>query len=314
MDKTPLVIIGSGPAGLSAAIYTARAGIDTLVLGCAPKVSGDYDIDNYFGFPETISGEDLLERGRKQAARFGAQISCERVLNVHLENNAPMGGIGASPEPKFRITTEDREIEACGLILATGVSRIRPGIENLDDYDGKGVSYCVSCDGFFFRDRKVLVVGEAIFAANQALELLNYTPNVTVITQGKEPAMTPEFRERLADAGIPVLTKRIKRIEGDPAMERVVFDDEEEMTAEGLFVAIGEASSLDFAYTLGLERSGVFIVADHDQKTNVPGVFAAGDCVGRFLQIAVAVGEGARAGRSAIEHVKKTCRKKAKTE
>ena len=293
MEKVDILIIGQGPAGLSSAIYTARAGMITLILGCAPKVAGDYEIDNYFGFTETITGKELIERGRAQAAKFGADIRCDRVLAIHQNET------GA-----FVAKTEDVEIEATSLILATGVSRIRPGISNLGDYEGKGVSYCVSCDGFFMRAKPVVVIGEGNFAANQALELLQYTPNVKVCTQGKEPSISEEFLYRLEENHIPVLKDKITTLAGENGLERVVFESGEAINAQGLFVAIGQASSNDFAYSLGLMRNGQFIETDREQRTNVPGVFAAGDCVGRFLQISVAVGEGALAGRAAINHVK----------
>lgn len=295
----PLVIIGSGPAGLSAAIYTSRAGLDTIVFGTKPKVAGDYEIDNYFGFEQTISGSELLTRGRAQAERFGTKISNEKVLSVH----------STGPD-KFHVKTESAEFDACAIILATGVGRVRPGISNLSQYEGKGVSYCVSCDGFFYKGRKVIVLGEGIYAANQALELLAYTPDVTIVTQGKPVTMTEPFIKRLEAAGIPVLEMKIDSLSGSPALSSVAFADGTTRDAEGLFIAMGEASSLDFAYTLGLERSGVFLVADKEQKTNIPGIFAAGDCTGGFLQIAVAVGDGATAARSAISFVKENCKNK----
>lgn len=299
MERHQLAIIGAGPAGLSAGIYTSRAGMQTLILGCDPKVAGDYEIDNYFGFEETISGRDLIARGRRQAERFGAALRCERVLAVH-HNDDNTG---------FHIKTEKGEVDACAVILATGVSRVRPGIKNIDNYEGKGVSYCVSCDGFFYRGKRVAVVGEGIFAANQALELSTYTQDVRIVTQGKAPKMTPEFLERLEHAGIEILERKITTLEGGSALERVVFADNEVLELDGIFVAMGEASSLDFAYSLGLEHSGVFLVADEEHRTNIPGVFAAGDCLGGFLQISVAVGEGAKAARSAIAYVKETCGK-----
>jgi thioredoxin reductase (NADPH) len=293
MKKVQCLVIGSGPAGLSAAIYTARAGMETLVAGCEPKIAGDYDIDNYFGFPETISGRELIERGVRQAQRFGAQIACERVLGLHITEN---GG--------FHCTTDKEEVEAEAVIIAAGVNRVRPGIANIGDYDGKGVSYCVSCDGFFYRGRPVVVIGEGNYAANQALELTNFTSAVTVYTQGKEPAMDERFAASLAAAGIPVSTGKIVRLTGQPAMAGATLEDGTEIAADGLFVAMGQASALDFAKTLGVATRGAFIEADHEQKTNVPGVFAAGDCVGHFMQISVAVGEGAKAARAAIAHVK----------
>lgn len=297
MNNTPLAIIGTGPAGLSAGIYTARAGIDTLIFGSAPKVAGDYEIDNYFGFSETVSGKNLIEQGRLQAQRFGAQLVEEKVLGLH---HGDSGG--------FHIKTDKNDYHACAIILATGVSRIRPGISNLNDYEGKGVSYCVSCDGFFYRGRAVVVLGEGIYAANQALELLTYTPHVSIVTQGKPLTMTDAFRERLAANNIPVLENKVTSLSGEPALTTLHIEDGTTLEAEGLFIAMGEASSLDFAYTLGVERNGVFLVADAEQKTNIEGVFAAGDCTGGFLQISVAVGEGAKAAKSAIAHVKNICK------
>jgi len=293
MEKTQCLIIGSGPAGLSAAIYTARADVDTLVLGCDPKVAGDYEIDNYFGFEESISGRDLMDRGRRQAARFGAEIRCETVLGVHF----------GDPQ-RFAVKTAQGEYLASALVLATGVSRNRPKFAGLADYEGKGVSYCVSCDGYFCRNKRVVVAGEGIFAANQALELLTYTPNVTICTLGKEPTIPAEFLARLKAAGINILTDAITGLNGERGLSSITLGNGKTLEAEALFIAQGEASSTDFAYTLGVTRKGVFLEVDSAMHTNVPGVFAAGDCTGGFLQIAVAVGEGALAGRGVISWLK----------
>lgn len=299
MDRFDILIIGQGPAGLSAAIYAGRAGMRTLLLGCDPKVAGDYIIDNYFGFPEPITGKELIARGVSQAERFGVDMRCERVLGVHAE------------EERYVVRTEAGEIAAAALILATGVSRVRPGIANIADYEGKGVSYCVSCDGFFYRDKTVAVLGEGIFAANQALELLQYTPHVTIYTQGKSLEMTPAFTGMLDEAGIAISKEKIVSLEGEGELVAVVYSDQKKVPMDGLYIAMGQASASDFAYSLGLVRNGEFIEVDDRQQTNLPGVFAAGDCVGRFLQISVAVGEGALAARAAIGHAKKV--RKAET-
>ncbi len=298
MDNPDIAIIGQGPAGLSAAIYTARAGLKTMVLGCDPKVAGNYNIDNYFGFPDSITGKDLIELGCKHARKFGAELRCQRVLSVYQKT-----------EGVFTVKTDKSEISARALILATGVSRIRPGIKNISEYEGRGVSYCVSCDGFFYKNKKVLVLGEGIFAANQALELKNYTPHVAIFTQGKKKKISEDYQALLKKDGISVLPGKIVELKGDGFLEKAVFDDGKIIDADGIFLAMGEASSLDFAYSLGITTRGVFIDADHEQRTNIPGVFAAGDCVGRFLQISVAVGEGAIAGHSAISYLKETVTK-----
>jgi thioredoxin reductase (NADPH) len=298
MEETQCLIIGGGPAGLSAAIYTSRAGMDTLVIGCDPKVAGDYEIDNYFGFETTITGKELIERGHRQASRFGTEIRCEKVLGVHHGDN---GG--------FHIKTDHGEYHACAVILATGVSRARPKIPGIGDYEGKGVSYCVSCDGYFYRGKPVVVAGEGVFAANQALELTNFTPDVTICTLGKTPTIPAEFQERLKSLGVRIVTENITALSGSPGLESITFSESGEHLAQGLFIALGEASSTDFAYTLGVARNGNFIEVDTEMKTNIDGVFAAGDCTGGFLQIAVAVGEGALAGKSAITWLKAQCPK-----
>lgn len=300
MEKTELLIIGQGPAGLSAAIYAARGGVKTIVAGLKPKIDDDYDIDNYFGFPEGVKGHELMALGRKQAERFGAEIRHTRVLGIHFGDD---GG--------YVVKTEEGEIGATAIILATGVSRVKPGVKNIDTYDGKGVSYCVSCDGFFYKDKPVAVLGEAVYAANQALELLTYTKDVKILTNGKEPQISDEYLARLQEAGIEIVTKKIEDLAGEGGLERVLFDDGSELDRYGVFVALGEASSTDFARSMGVELDGSKVVVDADHATNLPGIYAAGDCVGRFLQIAVAVGEGALAAKNAMTYVKKKRREDA---
>lgn len=300
METTELCIVGSGPAGISAAIYAARASVRCLLLGGTPKFAADYEIDNYFGFPETISGRELRDRGLAQAARFGVRHVEELAVGLHVLENG-----------HFEVVTPARRITACSLILATGVARSKPNVPGLSDFEGKGVSWCVTCDGFFVRQKPVAVLGEGDYAASQALELLTYTPHVTLLLGGKAPAMGEAYRTRLAEAGIPVLPGPVERLEGGAGLERAVLKDGQVLDIHGLFVAVGEASSGDFAQALGLTRSGNYIQVDREQQTNVPGVFAAGDCTGGFLQISVAVGEGAIAARSAIAYVRKHCRPQA---
>lgn len=298
MKEVQLLIIGQGPAGLSAAIYASRAGIDTMVVGLAPKIDGDYAIDNYFGFAETVNAADLMTAGRAQAERFGTEIVTERVLTIHMEEDMT-----------YKVKTESGHVKACAIIIAAGVSKTRSGIKNEDEYDGKGVSHCVSCDGFFYRGRQVMALGEGVYAANQALELTSYTEKVALCTQGKDPEFGDDLKVKLDEANIPIIVKKIETLEGDNGLERVRFADGETFDTEGLFIAMGEAGSTDFAYTLGLERNGHYLVANEKQETNLPGIYAAGDCVGRFLQIAVAVGEGAIAARQAIKYAKEKCPK-----
>lgn len=297
MKESEVIIIGQGPAGLSAGIYTSRAGIKTAILGCEPKIAGDYDIDNYFGFSTTISGKELIQRGMEQAVRFGATIDCDRVIGIHFDESG-----------KYLIKTEKEEYLTCAVIMATGVSRKKPRIPDIDKYEGKGISYCVSCDGFFFKGKKVIVAGEGLYAANQALELSNYTPHVSICTLGAESRITDEFMKQLSSVHIDVIEKGISALHGEGNLEKVTFFDGNEIDISGIFIALGDASSVDFAKSLGIITEGSFIQVDREMRTNAPGIFAAGDCTGGFLQISVAVGEGAVAGRSAIEYVRNICR------
>jgi len=297
MKESEVIIIGQGPAGLSAGIYTSRAGINTAILGCEPKIAGDYDIDNYFGFPETVSGKELVERGMKQVQKFGASINCDRVIGIHFDDSG-----------KYIVKTENDEYRTCAVILATGVSRKKPRIPDIDKYEGKGISYCVSCDGFFFKGKNVIVAGEGLYAANQALELVNYTPHVSLCTLGAKSTITGEYMKQLSTLGIKVMETGISSLHGGMNLDKVTFTDGTEMDVSGIFIALGDASSVDFAKSLGVITEGNFIQVDREMKTNAPGIFAAGDCTGGFMQISVAVGEGAVAGRSAIEYVRNTCR------
>lgn len=300
MKKTELLIIGQGPAGLSAAIYSSRGGVKTTVVGLKPKIDGDYDIDNYFGFPDGITGTELMERGRTQALRFGTEIREDRVLGIHFADDG-----------SYVVKTEKGDIGAMAVLLATGVSRVKPNVKSIDDYDGKGVSYCVSCDGFFYKDKPVAVLGEAIYAANQALELLTYTKDVKILTNGKEPKISDEFMAKLKEADIEIITQKIDDLAGEGGLERVIFEDESTLDLYGIFVALGEASSSDFARSMGVELDKSKVVVDETHATNLPGIYAAGDCVGRFLQISVAVGEGALAAKSAMTYVKKKRREES---
>lgn len=153
-----------------------------------------------------------------------------------------------------------------------------------------------------------MVIGEGNYAANQALELMHYSNMVQICSMGKNFDMNAEFMKQITFSGIPLIENNISTLKGDSHLTHVVFNSGEQTEVDGLFVATGDASSVDFARGLGILTNGNFIEVDNQQKTNVPGIFAAGDCVGGFLQISVAVGEGARAAKSAIDYVKNICR------
>ena len=277
-----VIILGCGPAGVSAALYTARAGLDTLILGKAGGSLLKTDkIENYYGFPEPVSGRELLENGAAQARRVGAKI---------VEDEA----VGITFDGQFAVNTASETYHSPFAVLATGSQRKSPGLTGLPDFEGRGVSYCAVCDGFFYRGKNVAVLGAGDYALHEAKELLPLAAKVTILTDGAEPAA--DFPSELT-----VETKKLEALFGGDLLRGVRFADGTELAVEGVFVALGVAGSVDFARKLGVETNGSSIVVDEHRQTNVPGLYAAGDCTGGLLQISKAVCDGAVAGTSVVK-------------
>lgn len=278
-----ILIVGGGPAGLSAAIYAARAGIQTTVLY---KDGGALDktdkIENYFGFADVISGPELLARGRAQAARLGAQLTQAEVTGVEYA------------EKGFSVKTTAGSYAADAVILATGAPRATPRIAGVRELEGRGVSYCAICDAFFYRGKAVAVLGEGEYALEEARTLLPVVGSVTLLTDGAPaPDGLPE--------GLRVDERPVTAIEGEDKVARVAFQSGDPLAVEGVFIAYGTAGSSDFARKLGAQLDGNKIQAGEGGATAVPGLFAAGDCTGGLLQVAKAVSDGAQAAMSAIK-------------
>lgn len=275
-----VIIIGRGPAGLSAAIYTARAGLETLDAGpMGGALMKTERIENYFGFPEPVSGKKLLENGAAQAARLGVKFADEEAVGISY-------GSGFSVS-----VASGKTYEAPFLILATGTSRKAPQIVGLKEFEGRGVSYCAICDAFFYRKKEVAVLGSGDYALHEAQALLQTAAKVTVLTNGENP--TASFPPQ-----INVVTKKIGSLYGDGTLKGIKFQDGSELPAAGAFVAVGVAGSTDLARKVGVETKGNVIVTDQNMRTNVPGLYAAGDCTGGLLQVSKAVCDGAVAGVS----------------
>jgi Thioredoxin reductase len=280
-----IIILGNGPAGISSAAYTARAGLDTMVIGRdSGALSKAGEIENYYGFPTPISGEQLVRNGIDQAERLGVSIVSDEVL-------------GISYDGEFTVQSKQGAYKAPCVILATGASRKSPRIEGLSKFEGKGVSYCAVCDAFFYRGKAVAVLGDGDYALHEAAELLPVVGSVTVLTNGREPSA--EFPEQIS-----VNKKEIEALRGDSVLESIAFRDGSTQPLSGVFVALGVASSSDFARTMGAETENGRIVVNDRMQTNIPGLYAAGDCTGGMYQISKAVYDGARAATSAIQYLR----------
>ncbi|MDO5014795.1 MAG: NAD(P)/FAD-dependent oxidoreductase [Clostridia bacterium] len=281
-----VIVIGAGPAGITSAIYLHRAGIETLVLhnGIGGLEKAD-KIENYYGFETAISGQDLFENGIKQAENIGIKVIKSQVYAIAYNE-------------QFEITTEDETYKSDAVIMANGISRNKPAIENLSKYEGAGVSYCATCDGFFYKDLNVGVLGNSEYTLHEAQELLPIAKNVTIFTNGKDL--------EVEDETFTVNNKKIKSLSGKFNLENIEFEDGEKIDIDGLFIAAGVASGTDLAKKIGVltdDKGGVIV--DDERKTNVPGIFAAGDCTRGLLQVSKAVYDGAVAAKSAIAFLRK---------
>ena len=287
------IIIGKGPAGLQAAIYLARTRLDTLVVGHGDgSLAKAAKVVNYFGFAEPIDGLSLLRDGEAQARALGARIVKGQAVGVTYVE----GG--------FCIQLPGESFAARAVLIATGACRERPPVKGIDEYEGKGVSFCAVCDAAFYKGRKVGVLGYADYALQEAMELAEAGAEATIFTNGKEMKAS-EGQKGLVER-FRVEPGRIAELAGENGRLRgVLMEDGASYALDGLFVAYGVAGSADFAKKLGLEaRKDGSIAVDGRQGTNVPGIFAAGDCTGIFMQVAVAAGQGALAARSIIEYCK----------
>ncbi len=295
-----IVIIGQGPAGISSAIYTARAGIKTTVVangtGALTKAS---KIENYYGFPEAITGMDLIERGIAQAKNLGVEFINEEVLGVEV--------MGSDGPKNFAVKTTNGFIDTDSVILATGTSRNTPKIQGIRKLDGKGVSYCAICDAFFYKGKDVAVLGSGDYALNEAKELIPLASSVSILTNGDD--ITANFPDSVKIYKTPV-TELIADpskapFPGMESLTSVKFENGETIDIDGLFVGYGTADSFALAKKIGAFTEGNKIIVDENMATNVSGLFAAGDCTGGLLQIAKAVSDGAIAGNSAIKYLRK---------
>lgn len=295
------IIIGAGPAGLSAAVYTSRANLKTLLLGILANsnLHKAHIVENYLGFEKPVTGPFIMVESKKQAQRFGTEFVEHEVVDIRRNGDF-----------SFTITDIDRnEHQSKTVIICSGLGFKPSGIKNEQPLIGRGVSFCVTCDGPFFKGKNVAVIGNTHFAGEEALSLLTYTPNVTILSHGKDFSFTPKMQEGLDKNSIKLVkTPRITEFVGAGKFEKIKCVDGTEYSFDGVFVALGIATAADFANKLGIIRTGpqnAFLIADpRTGETNVKGIYAAGDCTGGNAQAAKSAGEGCNAAISVIKLLK----------
>ena len=279
-----LVIIGAGPAGISASLYAKRANTNVVVLYNDESTVGEAKkIDNYYGFPGGISGENLYNNGIEQAKQLEIEVKKVEVLGV--EN------LGKH----FNVKTDRGNFECKDVILSTGNKKIKPkNIKGLKEFEGKGISYCAICDAFFYRNKNVAVIGNGKFAISEAQELSHVVNKVIILSDGLEGP----------NCDFEVNTKKITAIKGETIVNRIEFEDGSNIDIDGVFIALGEAGATDFAKTLGIFQDGDNIKVNDQMETNINGVFACGNVTGGLLQVCKAVYDGALAGLSAVNYIR----------
>ena len=297
-----VVIVGSGPAGYTAAIYAARAQLKPVVLAGSVTAGGALmnttEVENYPGFIEGIMGPELMTRMQEQAERFGAEIRYEDVTALELE-----GGVK-------RITTSDGVYEARSVIISTGSEYRHLGIDGEERLSGHGVSYCATCDGFFFKDQDIVVVGGGDSAMEEATFLTRFARSVTVVHRRDELRASAFMAKRAQED--PKISfawnSRVVELHGEDSLTGVTLEDtvtgeRRQIEATGLFVAIGQVPRSELvADVLELDEAGYIKVEVPSQRTRVPGVFACGDVADPTYQQAItAAGSGCRAALDA-EH------------
>jgi len=295
IKKHDVVILGTGPAGLQAAIHAARKKVSVLVLGKESRSSiFHHHIENYCCVFNT-TGEDIINTGRQQAAGFGAELADEDVLAIAAEGR------------RFKITLEGGAVVSAGaVVIATGTARKKLGVPGEMELFGRGVSYCVECDCNFYKGADVAVVGNGSAAASGALTLLAYARTVHLVceTLDVSPALASELRK---SAVVLHENRKVKEISGRDGVEGIVLDDGSRLAVQGVFIELGARGVMELAGHLGvqLDEEMKHIQTNKKMQTNVSGIYAAGDITGPPWQVAKAVGEGCVAGLEAADYAKK---------
>lgn len=285
--KYDAIVIGAGPAGITSAIYAKRSGLSVCVIGKQDSnlLKADW-IDNYYGFPGGISGKELFDNGIKQAIKLGVSVFNDEVLEIEWFGD-------------FNIKTVKNVFSSKVVIMATGNKKNKVNINNIDYYLGKGVSYCAICDGFFFKNKKIGVLGNKDYALHEINVLKNISNDITLFNNGEEIEINKEL---LND--VKIKEGKITGLTGDDILTGVLIN-EEVYELDALFIALGTASTSDLALKLGVITDNGKVVVNDKMETNVPGLYCVGDATGGLLQISKAVYEGSVAGLESVKYIKK---------
>ncbi|MGD9143241.1 MAG: thioredoxin-disulfide reductase [Dehalococcoidia bacterium] len=301
-DKYEIIIIGGGPAGLCAGMYTARARLSTLLIergAVGGQILNTEWVENYPGFPEGISGLDLTELMHRQAEKFGMETKLGEVTGVELTKN-----------PKT-VTTPEGNYSAGAVIIASGSERQKLGVPGEAEYTGKGVSYCATCDGAFFQDKDVVVVGGGNAAITEALELTKFASKIMVIHRRDELRATKILQEKaFAEPKIEILWDSVMdEISGETFVEKVKVSNvktkkQTVLEVSGVFMAVGFKPNTEYLRgVVELDKINS-VITDVNMATNVPGVYAAGDIrSGSIRQVIAATGDGAIAAINAEKYL-----------
>lgn len=304
MERVKVLVLGAGPAGMSAALYAARAELNPLVLTgneLGGQASLTFAIENYPGFPEGVGGGELGELFKKQAERFGARFEFDLANEVDLSSRP------------FRVKSYSREYLADSLIIATGASPNHLNIPGEEKMTGRGVSYCATCDGWFFKEKKVVVVGGGDSALEEALFLTRFAKSVTIIHR-RDTFRAGAILQRRAKEHEKInfiLDSVVTEVLGDEKVsgvrvENVITGEVSEVETDGVFIFIGHTPNTGmFKGQLEMEASGV-IVTDSLMHTSVPGVFAAGEVMdSTYRQVVTSAGMGAAAAIEATRFLER---------
>lgn len=302
MEEHDIIIIGAGPAGLTAGIYAGREGLNSIIIeknlrggnaNMAPVIL------NYPGY-KSIPGLELLKKIAEQAEKYTEIRENEEIKKIEKIDG------------KFRVESSKNEYLTKSIIFCSGTTYRKIGVEGEEEYVGRGISYCSICDGMLFKGRNVVVVGGGNSAAEHALHLNDIGVNVKLIHRRDELRAQKYLQDKLKEEGIPILWDTVlKEIKGKMFVESVVLynnktKQEQEMDINGIFIAVGEVPNSQIANGIGVEIDKMnYIITDKDQQTNIPGVYAAGDITGGVNQLVVACGEGAVAAVNAYTYIKR---------